>query len=177
MALTSKIFPFTSPQSICGWMNVPCLPRQINFLVKTIFALVGLVKYSPWWIGLYRPTSIYFLTVSIIQHCNNWTGCFYYKNASVVYFAGKLETDNLQLASGKHISGVDGGVGGGMGVILGSSIRPTFSSFRMEGRVTTSCLWHACRAVTIGTLLIGLGITMVVLGEILKIIVHWCSRR
>ena len=102
---------------------------------------------------------------------------FIKKNASVVYFAGKLETDNLKLASGKHISGVDGGVGGGMGVILGSSIRPTFSSFRMEGRVTTSCLWHACRAVTFGTLLIGLGITMIVLGEILKIIVHWCSRR
>ena len=73
------------------------------------------------------------------------------------------------MASGKHISGVDGGVGGGMGVILGSSIGPTFSSFRMEGRVTTSCLWHACRAVTIGTLLIGLGITMIVLGEILKL--------
>ena len=43
---------------------------------------------------------------------------------------------------------------------------PTFQSFRIEGRVTTSCLWHACRAVTIGTILIGTGITMAILGNI-----------
>ena len=42
---------------------------------------------------------------------------------------------------------------------------PTFQSFRIEGRVTTSCLWHACRAVTIGTILIGTGITMAILGN------------
>ena len=42
---------------------------------------------------------------------------------------------------------------------------PTFQSFRIEGRVTTSCLWHACRAVTIGTILIGTGITMAILGK------------
>ena len=43
---------------------------------------------------------------------------------------------------------------------------PTFQSFRIEGRVTTSCLWHACRAVTIGTILIGTGITMAILGKV-----------
>ena len=45
---------------------------------------------------------------------------------------------------------------------------PTFQSFRIEGRVTTSCLWHACRAVTIGTILIGTGITMAILGKFLQ---------
>jgi len=42
---------------------------------------------------------------------------------------------------------------------------PTFQSFRIEGRVTTSCLWHACRAVTIGTIMIITGITMAILGK------------
>ena len=132
--------------------------------------MVGLVLNTAHDGLLFITPLLDFSSHSIIQHCDNWIGGFSYKTASAVYFAGKLETDNLQLASGKHISGVDGGVGGGMGVILGSSIGPTFSSFRMEGRVTTSCLWHACRAVTIGTLLIGLGITMIVLGEILKLL-------
>ena len=42
---------------------------------------------------------------------------------------------------------------------------PLFSSFRVQGRVTTSCLWHSCRAVTIGAILIAAGITMAILGK------------
>ena len=45
------------------------------------------------------------------------------------------------------------------------------SSFRGEGRVTTGCLWHACRAVTIGICLVITGITLTVIGEgVLRII-------
>ena len=65
--------------------------------------------------------------------------------------------------------GSNGGGGetgaGGVGGVAGSRGIMAFSGFRMEGRVTTACLWHACRAVTIGTLLIGMGITMIILGE------------
>ncbi len=42
---------------------------------------------------------------------------------------------------------------------------PLFASFRSQGRVTSACLWHACRAVTVGALLIIMGITMAVLGK------------
>jgi len=41
-----------------------------------------------------------------------------------------------------------------------------FASFRTEGRVTTACLWHACRVVTLGCLLVIMGITMVILGKL-----------
>ena len=65
--------------------------------------------------------------------------------------------------------GSNGGGGGDTGVVVGGGAGSrgimAFSGFRMEGRVTTACLWHACRAVTIGTLLIGMGITMIILGE------------
>ncbi len=44
---------------------------------------------------------------------------------------------------------------------------PLFQSFRSQGRVTSACLWHACRAVTVGALLIIMGITMAVLGKLL----------
>lgn len=47
----------------------------------------------------------------------------------------------------------------------GHAAKPLFTSFKTEGRVTTSCLWHACRAVTVGCLLIIMGVTMAVLGE------------
>lgn len=47
----------------------------------------------------------------------------------------------------------------------GTAAKPLFTSFKTEGRVTTSCLWHACRAVTVGCLLIVLGVTMAVLGK------------
>ena len=47
----------------------------------------------------------------------------------------------------------------------GPSAKPLFTSFKTEGHVSTACLWHACRAVTIGSLLIILGITMAVLGK------------
>ncbi len=41
-----------------------------------------------------------------------------------------------------------------------------FSSLRPpHARVTTACLWHACRAVTVGILLICIGIVMAILGE------------
>ena len=47
----------------------------------------------------------------------------------------------------------------------GPSAKPLFSAFRAaEGHVTSTCLWHACRAVTIGSLLIVMGMTMAVLG-------------
>lgn len=39
------------------------------------------------------------------------------------------------------------------------------SSFRSQGRVTSACLWHAFRAVTVGVLLIAIGITMAILGK------------
>ena len=42
---------------------------------------------------------------------------------------------------------------------------PLFSSFKIEGRVTTSCLWHCCRAVTVGAILIAAGITMAIYGK------------
>ena len=38
------------------------------------------------------------------------------------------------------------------------------TNFRGEGRVTTGCLWHACRAVTIGLALIITGISLTVIG-------------
>ena len=38
------------------------------------------------------------------------------------------------------------------------------SNFRGEGRVTTGCLWHACRAVTIGIALIITGISLTIIG-------------
>ena len=38
------------------------------------------------------------------------------------------------------------------------------ANFRGEGRVTTGCLWHACRAVTIGVALIITGISLTVIG-------------
>ena len=47
----------------------------------------------------------------------------------------------------------------------GPSAKPLFSKFKAEGHVTSACLWHACRAVTFGSLLIIMGITMAVLGE------------
>lgn len=49
----------------------------------------------------------------------------------------------------------------------GPSAKPLFSTFRVEGHVTSTCLWHACRAVTIGSLLIVMGMTMAVLGKLL----------
>ena len=71
-----------------------------------------------------------------------------------VFFVGELES---------------GGMYGGAG---GSGNVPC-ASFRTEGRVTSACLWHACRAVTIGALLIGLGITMAILGNaLLHIDIH-----
>ena len=39
------------------------------------------------------------------------------------------------------------------------------SSFRGEGRVTTGCLWHACRAVTIGIFLVITGVALTVIGQ------------
>ena len=51
----------------------------------------------------------------------------------------------------------------------GPSAKPLFTKFKAEGHVTTACLWHACRAVTFGSLLIVMGITMAVLGKILKL--------
>ena len=47
----------------------------------------------------------------------------------------------------------------------GPSAKPLFTAFKTEGHVSNACLWHACRAVTIGSLLIIMGITMAVLGE------------
>ena len=47
----------------------------------------------------------------------------------------------------------------------GPSAKPLFSTFRAEGHVTSTCLWHACRAVTIGALLIVMGMTMSILGK------------
>ena len=47
----------------------------------------------------------------------------------------------------------------------GPSAKPLFTSFKTEGHVSTACLWHACRAVTVGSLLIIMGITMAVLGK------------
>ena len=41
------------------------------------------------------------------------------------------------------------------------------SSFRGEGCVTTGCLWHACRAVTIGIFLVITGVFLTVFGMIL----------
>ena len=38
------------------------------------------------------------------------------------------------------------------------------SNFRGEGRVTTGCLWHACRAVTIGLALIITGLSLTIIG-------------
>ena len=38
------------------------------------------------------------------------------------------------------------------------------ANFRGEGRVTTGCLWHACRAVTIGIALIITGISLTIIG-------------
>ena len=49
----------------------------------------------------------------------------------------------------------------------GHAAKPLFSTFRVEGHVTTSCLWHGCRAVTIGSFLIIMGMTMSVLGELI----------
>lgn len=42
------------------------------------------------------------------------------------------------------------------------------SPFRTHGRVTAACLWHACRVVTIGILLMGIGIVMSILGKSLQ---------
>ena len=47
----------------------------------------------------------------------------------------------------------------------GPSAKPLFSTFRAEGHVTSTCLWHACRAVTIGALLIVMGMAMSILGK------------
>ena len=47
----------------------------------------------------------------------------------------------------------------------GPAAKPLFTSFKTEGHVSTTCLWHACRAVTVGSLLIVMGITMAVLGK------------
>ena len=46
------------------------------------------------------------------------------------------------------------------------SLAPTtlMTSWRGEGRVTTGCLWHSCRAVTIGIALIITGISLTVIG-------------
>ena len=58
------------------------------------------------------------------------------------------------------------GGGGGVrldinrGVIGGIEAR-----LRGEGRVTTECLWHACRAVTVGVLLVITGLVLTVIGE------------
>ena len=44
------------------------------------------------------------------------------------------------------------------------------SPFRAHGgRVTAACLWHACRVVTIGILLMCIGIVMSILGKICRI--------
>ena len=48
----------------------------------------------------------------------------------------------------------------------GPSAKPLFSTFRAEGHVTSTCLWHACRAVTIGALLIVMGMAMSILGKL-----------
>ena len=40
------------------------------------------------------------------------------------------------------------------------------ANFRGEGRVTTGCLWHACRAVTLGLALVITGVCLTVLGFI-----------
>jgi len=40
-----------------------------------------------------------------------------------------------------------------------------FASFRTEGRVTTACLWHACRVVTLGFILVIMGITFAIVGK------------
>eukprot|EP00094_Tigriopus_californicus_P006473 TCALIF_06234-PA protein Name:"Protein of unknown function" AED:0.29 eAED:0.39 QI:0/0.25/0/0.8/0.5/0.6/5/0/485 len=39
------------------------------------------------------------------------------------------------------------------------------ASFGSQGRVTSGCLWHAFRAITLGVLLIAIGITMAILGS------------
>ncbi|CAB4064098.1 unnamed protein product [Lepeophtheirus salmonis] len=39
-----------------------------------------------------------------------------------------------------------------------------FKSFQSYSQVTSTCLWHACRAITVGVILIIAGITMAILG-------------
>ena len=56
----------------------------------------------------------------------------------------------------------DGGEAASLSARTGRGLCP---SFRSQGRVTSGCLWHACRAVTIGVLLIIFGITMAILGK------------
>ena len=55
------------------------------------------------------------------------------------------------------------GAGDVTAIISGQQTR-LMSNFRGEGRVTTGCLWHACRAVTIGIALIITGISLTIIG-------------
>ena len=54
--------------------------------------------------------------------------------------------------------------GGDMTAIISGHQTRLMSNFRGEGRVTTGCLWHACRAVTIGIALIITGISLTIIG-------------
>ena len=43
--------------------------------------------------------------------------------------------------------------------------RKSGASIRRTGKVGSACLWHACRAITLGSLLVITGITLCVLGQ------------
>ena len=58
-----------------------------------------------------------------------------------------------------------------------AAAKPLCSKFKAEGHVTSACLWHACRAVTFGSLLIIMGITMAVLGKSSQYSHYFCFHK
>ncbi len=47
----------------------------------------------------------------------------------------------------------------------GAICRRSRGSSPPVGKVTSACLWHACQAITVGILLIAIGIVMSILGK------------
>ena len=76
-------------------------------------------------------------------------------------FPDKLPPEPVKVERG-DVSGPPGA--GDMSTIITGHQTRLMSNFRGEGRVTTGCLWHACRAVTIGIALIITGISLTIIG-------------
>ena len=79
-------------------------------------------------------------------------------------FPDKLPPEPVKVERACDVSGPP--VAGDMSTIITATGHQTrlMSNFRGEGRVTTGCLWHACRAVTIGIALIITGISLTIIG-------------
>ena len=88
-------------------------------------------------------------------------------NYIVDFIAGILTSDyDSSAGKGNMVPGSGnvancGQMTGDMTTYIGPRL---MANFRGEGRVTTGCLWHSCRAVTIGIALILTGISLTIIG-------------